>query len=515
MLGFILYIFALIFVQGFTAYLASSGDAIDESTHDEIFRLFGSVQIAVLTLFSATTGGTDWETAFEQVRKAGGAYAACYIFYVGFFQFAVFNILTGLFVEHATKMAKPDNDSLIFEQRTQEMQDVEEMKALFRGFDRDGDGQITMKELREALTGEREKATLALHGLDVKDAEVFFNLVSEALESEAVNVDSFAESALRIKGYANAMDVQTLLFKSKINAQRSEAMSAEILKQLSQMTVVSAHATHVMDKALALASAQAMAVRPAHDAGYQCTKGVADGIDLMVTVDPGDVGPDTAAWNKMVPLECVAAGDALPMPQPSLQTSTIGVQTPPEWLVMLSHPSHKESLPNGGPSACGSERVLEVILAPRPHVQESDLEIHQAVERLSSQQMPMPTRLLVRPQEPCAAAVPMPVSQHRARPPTGGEPVFPSLMDSLEMGTRPPSFVEVQSRQHAQSPGRNADRGRGPDRREQQPSHQGDFADDGLGGGIGFPAPQLTRPPQEQNPTPAPQAKYCCGPRPR
>ena len=54
------------------------------------------------------------------MKLSGPVYSAGFLFFVGFFNFAVFNILTGLFVEHAMKCAEPDDDEMIFEQRKQE-----------------------------------------------------------------------------------------------------------------------------------------------------------------------------------------------------------------------------------------------------------------------------------------------------------------------------------------------------------------------------------------------------------
>eukprot|EP00747_Dinoflagellata_sp_TGD_P023796 gnl/TRDRNA2_/TRDRNA2_130080_c0_seq4.p1 gnl/TRDRNA2_/TRDRNA2_130080_c0~~gnl/TRDRNA2_/TRDRNA2_130080_c0_seq4.p1 ORF type:complete len:422 (+),score=59.40 gnl/TRDRNA2_/TRDRNA2_130080_c0_seq4:193-1458(+) len=238
MLGFILYVFALVFVQATTTALIVDLDSehLSDPDKDLLLGYYGTVQHAILTLFMSATGGTDWIEPFQTIGLSGFAYSACFIFFIGFFQFAVFNILTGLFVENAMKLAQPDHDTLIFEQRRRELADVEDMKRFCAAMDVDGSGTISLGELMEFLDNAKARAYLQLKGLDVTDAEMFFFLLASANGSDSVDIDAFAEGAMKMRGQANAMDIQTVLYETKRIKQQHEFFANKIETKLDTLS---------------------------------------------------------------------------------------------------------------------------------------------------------------------------------------------------------------------------------------------------------------------------------------
>merc|ERR1719336_2919547 len=115
---------------------------IEEMTFDRIARHFGSVGTTMLTLYMAVTGGDDWGTAFDIVKFAGLLYECLFIGFTFFFVFAVFNILTGVFVEKAVAAAMPDRDEQILEERRKLHKESEQFRALCSRLDRDSSGHI-------------------------------------------------------------------------------------------------------------------------------------------------------------------------------------------------------------------------------------------------------------------------------------------------------------------------------------------------------------------------------------
>jgi len=143
MLGFMLYMFALIFTQGLTNFLLENLGRVDSTDHEFILENFGGVQQSMMSLYKATTGGEDWRVYYGMVERTGTLYNLIFIFYIGFFQFALFNILTGLFVENALKHAKPNHDTLVFDQRRQQIAEGHAMQAFCHEIDADGTGNFT------------------------------------------------------------------------------------------------------------------------------------------------------------------------------------------------------------------------------------------------------------------------------------------------------------------------------------------------------------------------------------
>eukprot|EP00747_Dinoflagellata_sp_TGD_P217702 gnl/TRDRNA2_/TRDRNA2_90070_c0_seq1.p1 gnl/TRDRNA2_/TRDRNA2_90070_c0~~gnl/TRDRNA2_/TRDRNA2_90070_c0_seq1.p1 ORF type:complete len:730 (+),score=165.39 gnl/TRDRNA2_/TRDRNA2_90070_c0_seq1:82-2190(+) len=224
MLFMMLFIFALIFVQGVTTYLLenkNSPDIQDSEAYQLLLDSYGSMPTAVLTLYKATTGGADWETFFHVLEPVGWHYAGLFLFYTAFFTIAVFNVLTGIFVDHAMKVSEPERDDLLTDLRKQHTEEVEDVKDLCRKIDLDNSGTISWTEFETCAEDEVMKTYMSLLGLDVKDAAMFFDSLAEAGGSDEVDIDSFVEGCLRMKGPASGIDLQCLSLQVKV-LQRSQ-----------------------------------------------------------------------------------------------------------------------------------------------------------------------------------------------------------------------------------------------------------------------------------------------------
>jgi len=236
MLGFMLYMFALIFTQGFTNFLLENLGRVDSTDHEFILENFGGVQQSMMSLYKATTGGEDWRVYYGMVERTGTLYNLIFIFYIGFFQFALFNILTGLFVENALKHAKPNHDTLVFDQRRQQIAEGHAMQAFCHEIDADGTGTISLNEFVKALENEKVKTYLQLQGLDVKDAEMFFRMLLSASDSDEIDISAFVEGATKMKGMATAVDLQTLMFQMAAMRKQNKKVTQQIFDRLDSMT---------------------------------------------------------------------------------------------------------------------------------------------------------------------------------------------------------------------------------------------------------------------------------------
>ena len=84
-------VFALFFLQISTDYLVLERESIDDATYEQFLFHFGSLEKTMRTLYLATTGGFDWENALYLITKAGQGGGWAFLFYIAFFNFAVFN----------------------------------------------------------------------------------------------------------------------------------------------------------------------------------------------------------------------------------------------------------------------------------------------------------------------------------------------------------------------------------------------------------------------------------------
>merc|ERR1711920_94512 len=130
MLMIVFFMFGTLFVDGIEGCLRDGVDACLREG-EQIIASFGSVQKAMVSMFKALTGGEDWGVFYSAISPLGTAYAMLYLFFIAFCNFAFMNILTGIFMENAMNLAKPDRDMIAFERRKEEMHQVKELTDLF------------------------------------------------------------------------------------------------------------------------------------------------------------------------------------------------------------------------------------------------------------------------------------------------------------------------------------------------------------------------------------------------
>jgi hypothetical protein len=211
-MALIFYMFGLIFVQGTTMYFIDTGSSLDANEEANLRQDFGSVETAIITLFKATTGGDDWANFYEALMPTGNAWI--FLLFTCFTHIALMNILTGLFVEKAMKLAEPDKEALFIEKRKAEIHQMEEITRLCEDMDIDHNGMISHQEFRNQMKtpGSKLRTYLGTLGL-TGDAELFYHMVKSTkadTDNHGIEVDSFVKSCMKLKGGATSLDMQAL-----------------------------------------------------------------------------------------------------------------------------------------------------------------------------------------------------------------------------------------------------------------------------------------------------------------
>merc|ERR1712032_1185303 len=133
---------SLFLMQIIVAGLEETGETMDS----ELESMFGSVGGSILTLFRASTGGDDWGLAYEAIGRTGLLGSAVYLIFIAFVQFALINIITGIFVESAMETLSPDKETLALEHSRKEQENADELEALCRNVDIDFSGKLTREQ---------------------------------------------------------------------------------------------------------------------------------------------------------------------------------------------------------------------------------------------------------------------------------------------------------------------------------------------------------------------------------
>jgi len=176
--------------------------------------LFGSVPGVILNLISCVTGGMDWMSFYDELVKLSIEVTVAFLTYVAIMFFAVMNIVTAIFIEHAVKAGAADSDHVLKEELARDNKFMEEMMALFAAADEDESGEITYEELCDFLEDLGVRARLKLLGLEVHEAWGLFQLL-DTDDSGVLGRDEFCYGCLRLRGSAKTLDTATLMSENK------------------------------------------------------------------------------------------------------------------------------------------------------------------------------------------------------------------------------------------------------------------------------------------------------------
>merc|ERR1719245_2901704 len=225
-----LYLFAVYFVQTATLHL----ETVEGIDSDKLLSSFGSVQDAMLSLLTATTGGEDWISLYDAIRPLGLLECLVFLFFILFFIISIWNIVTSMFVEQALLLAQPDIDEIMVQARRKDVSDALELQKLFERADKDKSNTISLNEFSEFLLEPKFEHYLRARGIDIKEAKTFFTMVAASTmeADQSVDIGSFVAFCLRTRGYATSIDLHSMSFEMKLMFRKQAAAFRQFKEEL-------------------------------------------------------------------------------------------------------------------------------------------------------------------------------------------------------------------------------------------------------------------------------------------
>mmetsp|Transcript_68836 Transcript_68836/g.121647 ORF Transcript_68836/g.121647 Transcript_68836/m.121647 type:complete len:248 (-) Transcript_68836:109-852(-) len=193
-----MYIQAVYFTELYTELAASSPDH-----KDELAKYWGSVGTSVLTLFQAITGGDDWARFCEVFRLVSQQQytlnMSLFVLYIAFATLVMLNLVTGVFVEGAQKIAKEEKD----------LELVKQVRKLVTAIDSSGDGEISWDEFETSLGTKIMTDFLKSFEMDVNQARDIF-VVLDQDHSGSITLDEFISASISLHGPVKLADTEVL-----------------------------------------------------------------------------------------------------------------------------------------------------------------------------------------------------------------------------------------------------------------------------------------------------------------
>jgi hypothetical protein len=188
----------------------------------ELERYYGSLALAVLSLFQALTGGLDWQNLVDPlIRDLGWFHALLFCFFICFSVFALLNVLTGVFVENSVAKAKQDKEELISYQA----------HKIFRHLDIDSSGTLTWEEFEEQLDHPYMKQYFETIQIDIAEAHDLFKLLDTSNDGD-IDVEEFLSGCLRLNAPPKNLDLLNHVRDTRKLLTQHMKRSDDILRQV-------------------------------------------------------------------------------------------------------------------------------------------------------------------------------------------------------------------------------------------------------------------------------------------
>jgi len=244
LMAMIMYLFAVAITEATTAYIVHNGG--DSELAQKLLRYWGHIGSSIFTLLLSITSGVSWVEPASALSLLHELYVALFVMYVCFMVFAMMNVVTGFFCEHAFEMARSEKDSLIQEQLRRKHLYLEHFRQIFEEGDCDESGEISYTEFENFMQDEHLQAYLAHLNVDPDNAWQIFRLI-DLNKDGSVSLEEFTTGLLTMKGPAKAIDVKGIVYdvkkESVKNKRRMKRIDAQLRSIRAQMAANSIHTT--------------------------------------------------------------------------------------------------------------------------------------------------------------------------------------------------------------------------------------------------------------------------------
>eukprot|EP00931_Biecheleriopsis_adriatica_P049718 TRINITY_DN28769_c0_g1_i1.p1 TRINITY_DN28769_c0_g1~~TRINITY_DN28769_c0_g1_i1.p1 ORF type:complete len:594 (-),score=73.36 TRINITY_DN28769_c0_g1_i1:58-1839(-) len=173
--------------------------ANDESPELNVF--FSDLGTAMITFWQCISGGISWEELsaplIQDVSPIMGLFCS---FYVAFSMLAMMNVITGIFVENATKYAQQEEDGRIHKA----------IASFFHSTELNNRGEIEWKHFNKHLQSPVVKSLFDYADVEIEDAEYVFQIIDDN-SNGAISPTEFYAGWMRLRGGARSVDLLALM----------------------------------------------------------------------------------------------------------------------------------------------------------------------------------------------------------------------------------------------------------------------------------------------------------------
>jgi hypothetical protein len=207
-INLVFYIFGIIFTSAVVGYWETQ-DNFMSAENQILLKHFSTLDKSMLSLYMSMAGGNDWALYYEALEPLPPMYQLLFLLFITISVFAVVNIVTGVFVEHAMQSSAHDREVVVNEELQMKRRYLACMQEVFEEMDIDDSGCISSDEFEARLNDERVIAYCSAMKLDVSDARALFRLMDYDQSGE-VSIDEFLDACFRLQGESRRIDIKMM-----------------------------------------------------------------------------------------------------------------------------------------------------------------------------------------------------------------------------------------------------------------------------------------------------------------
>jgi len=175
---------------------------------------WGGMYWAMYSMIYSISGGKDWGDLAEPFVLLSTVHGMVFTGIILFMLFGFFNVVVGVFVNETAGVDSLDPE-LIIQNSTKRLEGLSKsLRQIFEEIDEDGDGHLTVDEVKTALLTDRVSEELKHYDIDVapENADTFLQVMDMNRDGVA-DVDEFVTGCLKLQGNAKPMSLVILTKK--------------------------------------------------------------------------------------------------------------------------------------------------------------------------------------------------------------------------------------------------------------------------------------------------------------
>merc|ERR1719221_1493800 len=183
------------------------------------------------SLFMSATGGESWRLMAEPLAQIDRFFYAMFLFFVMFFLIVVFNTLTGIFMDATSQNASQDQQIIIMEELRKKSMYIKRFRTLWSQLDTDESGDVSLEELAFHMQDPALAAFMSNLEIDICDVVQFFDTMSND-GHDKLDVETFVDGCLKLKGWARSVDLYGLIHSSRRAVLQQEMLVRRCLQKV-------------------------------------------------------------------------------------------------------------------------------------------------------------------------------------------------------------------------------------------------------------------------------------------